>query len=350
VTRSPARGSGRPARPAARPRARPAAQPAGSPVLRTLFWLVVAGLALPALLLTTSRLLDSDNGSMIRLVSFTPVGVVLWGLLVFLLSSRAALRRDHRPLRVGAVVVAGLALFCHLLWVGPQFVGANPAPAAGAEPITVMNANLFEGRADAAQVAATVRREGVDVLVLEEITPDFLADLDAAGIADVLPNRAGGTDPFVAGTMVLSGLSLGKPALLDTEFQSYRMSVGDLTLLAVHPTAPVLPDAWRADHDVIRDEADRSHADLIVGDMNATPDHDVMRKLDGLGFRDAGELANEGPQPTWPANHLGVAPFLPPVIRIDHVLVADTLASLGTRTVDVDGTDHLALIAEVAPR
>jgi len=321
-----------------------------SPFARTVFWLVVAGLALPALLLTTSRLVDSDNGSMIRLVSFTPLGVVLWGLLVFLLSFRAAARTDHRPLRVGAVVAAAVALFLHLLWVGPQFAGANPAPAPGADPVTVMTSNLFEGRADAAQVADVVRREGVDVLVLEEITPDFLADLDAAGIADVLPNRAGGTDRFVAGTMVLSDLPLGEPVLLDTEFQSYRMTVGDMTLLAVHPTAPVLPDAWRADHSVIREDADRSHADLIVGDLNATPDHDVIRRLDGLGFRDAGELANEGQQPTWPANHLGVAPFLPPVIRIDHVLLADTLASLGTRTVEIEGTDHLALIAEVARR
>ena len=84
--------------------------------------------------------------------------------------------------------------------------------------------------------------------------------------------------------------------------------------------------------------------------MNATPDHDVMRKLDDAGFRDAGELANEGWQPTWPANHVGVFPLLPPLVRIDHVLLADTLASLGTHTVDIDGSDHYALVATVAQR
>ena len=318
--------------------------------MRTFFWLVVAGLAFPASLLTLSRVVDSDNGSLLRIVSFTPLGVPLYGVLVFLLAYRAVARKDRRPLRLAAVGAAVLGLALHLWWVGPQFLGENPAPAAGAEPLTVMSANLFEGKADPAQVAATVREEGVDVLVLAEVTPTFLAGLDAAGIADVLPHRAGGTDEFVAGTMVLSNQPLGEPALLNTAFQSYRLTVGDLTVLAVHPTAPTDPRLWRADHEVIRDEADRSHADMIVGDLNATPDHKVLRALDSIGFRDAGELSNEGWQPTWPANHLGVMPLLPPLVRIDHVLLADTLASLGTHTVDIDGTDHLALIATVAAR
>jgi len=37
-------------------------------------------------------------------------------------------------------------------------------------------------------------------------------------------------------------------------------------------------------------------------------------------------------------------------VRIDHVLIGDSLASLGTRTVDIDGTDHLAVVATVARR
>ncbi len=84
--------------------------------------------------------------------------------------------------------------------------------------------------------------------------------------------------------------------------------------------------------------------------MNATPDHDVMRNLDDAGFRDASEAANEGWQPTWPANHVGILPLLPPLIHIDHVLLGDSMASLGTHTVDIDGTDHLALVATVARR
>ena len=91
--------------------------------------------------------------------------------------------------------------------------------------------------------------------MLEEITPDELDRLDAAGLAELLPHRIGEPDEDVAGTMVFSNEQLGEPALLATQFQSYRVQVGSLTLLAVHPVAPVLPQAWRRDHDLIRSEA-----------------------------------------------------------------------------------------------
>ena len=213
-----------------------------------------------------------------------------------------------------------------------------------------MNASSSAGEGDAQDVVDAVRDNHVDILVLEEVTPDALERLDAAGLAQPPPAWVGAPDRDVAGTMVFSNERLGEPALLNTQFHSYRVRVGMLTLLAVHPVAPALPPAWRRDHDVIRDEAVDTDADLIVGDMNATPDHDVMRELDDAGFRDAGALANEGWQPTWPANHVGIFPLLPPLVRIDHVLISDSLASLGTDTVDIDGTDHLALVATVARR
>ena len=213
-----------------------------------------------------------------------------------------------------------------------------------------MTANLFAGLGDAGDVVEAVRRDHVDILVLEEITPMALDRFDAAGLAQRLPHRIGSPDWGVAGTMVFSNERMVEPALLATSRSTlHRVQVGTLTLLAVHPVAPVQPQAWRRDHDLIRREAVDKDADLIVGDMNATSDHEVMRELGDAGFRDAGELANEGWQPTWPANHVGLFPRLPPLVRIDHVLVAPTLASLGQRTpVDSEASrTHLALAATV---
>jgi endonuclease/exonuclease/phosphatase (EEP) superfamily protein YafD len=287
---------------------------------------------------------------MIRLESFTPLGIPLYAALLVLMIIGAVSRPTRRSERVTVALLALAGLALHSWWFSPQVIGDNPAPAAGAEHVTVMNANLFAGAGDAQDVVDAVRDNDVDILVTEEITPDELDRLDAAGLAELLPNRIGEPDEDVAGTMVFSNEQLGEPALLAMQFQSYRVQVGSLTLLAVHPTAPVLPQAWRRDHDLIRSEAVEHDADLIVGDMNATPDHDVMRELDAAGFRDAGELANNGWQPTWPANHVSIFPLLPTLVRIDHVLLADTLASLGTHTVDIDGSDHLALVATVARR
>jgi endonuclease/exonuclease/phosphatase family metal-dependent hydrolase len=315
---------------------------------RVVFWLAAAALGLPALLLTGVRLADTDVGVMIRLESFTPLGIPLYAGLLLLMVIGAVTRPTGRSERVTVAVLALAGLALHSWWFSPQVTGDNPPPAAGAPQITVMNANLFEGRGDAQDVVDAVRDNGVDILVLEEITPTALEKLDEAGLGELLPNRIGVPDLYVAGTMVFSNQRLGKPALLAMQFQSYRVQVGTLTLLAVHPSAPVLPQAWRRDHDVIRSEAVEKDADLIVGDMNATPDHDVMRELDDAGFRDAGELANNGWQPTWPANHVSIFPLLPPLVRIDHVLLGGSMASLGTHTVDIDGSDHLALVATVA--
>ena len=287
---------------------------------------------------------------MIRVESFTPLGLPLYAVLVVLLGVGAAWQRDARkpPMVAAALALVGLGL--HAWWFAPQVIGDQPEPAAGAERITVMNANLYEGRADAEQVVDAVRSNDVDILVLEEITPDLLAQMDAAGLAELLPERVGEPDYMVAGTMILANRPLTDHVRLRTTFQGWEAKYGTLTVLGVHPVAPVDPAGWKADHAAILKQAEADHADLILGDMNATPDHDVMRRLDDAGFRDAGEVANEGWQPTWPANHVGILPLLPPLVRIDHVLIGESMASLGTHTVDIEGTDHLALVATVASR
>jgi endonuclease/exonuclease/phosphatase family metal-dependent hydrolase len=315
---------------------------------RVLLWLAAGALAIPALTLTVARATDTDNGSMVRIEAFTPLGLPLYAVLLVLLAFGAVRQRgDGRaPLVAALLALVGLAL--HAWWFSPQLLGDTPEPADGAQRVTVMNANLFEGKADAEEVVDAVRDNDVDILVLEEITPDLLAQMDAAGLAELLPERVGEPDYMVAGTMILANRPLTDHVRLRTTFQGWEAKYGSLTVLGVHPVAPVDPAGWRADHAAILKQAEADHADLIVGDMNATPDHDVMRRLDDAGFRDAGEVSNEGWQPTWPANHVGILPLLPPLVRIDHVLIGDQLASLGTHTVDIDGSDHLALVATVA--
>jgi endonuclease/exonuclease/phosphatase (EEP) superfamily protein YafD len=288
-----------------------------------------------------------------RLISFTPFGLPLYTSLVVILLLGSLLRRHgRRTPRLAGTLLALIGLALHLWWFSPEILGANPAPAPGAPPITIMNSNLLEGHGDAAQLVAAVRSNHVDLLVTEEITADELARLQAAGLSDLLPYHAGATDAYnnVGGTMVFADQPLTDVHQLPTGFHCYQLKFGSLTMIAAHPVSPEYPSAWFADHKVIREAAVKAHADLIVGDLNATPDHVVLRQLDDAGFHDVSELANEGWQPTYPANHLGFVSWVPPAVDIDHVLVAKTLAGLGTHTVDIDGTDHLSLVAQVALR
>ena len=135
------------------------------------------------------------------------------------------------------------------------------------------------------------------------------------------------------------------------------MGEGDdaLTLLAVHPTAPVPPagaSTWRAEHATLLAAAQESGAALVLGDMNATSDHATMRAWRDAGYRDSLEMVNAGWSPTWPSNGITPAPGLhpPALIQIDHVLVGPALAVTESSTVEVPGSDHRAVVATIALR
>lgn len=319
-----------------------------------LFAVLVLLLGLPAVAFTVARPWDTTIGPVVRLQAFTPLAIPLFGVVLVLCLAGELLRERGRrtPLLVGALL-ALVGLGVQLWWFAPQVTGDNPPPAEGARTVTVMNANIYANHGDPVQLVAEAKRADVDVLVISEITEWAVSRMDEAGLAELLPYRIGTAEGGVQGTMVFANERLGEPERLPTQFESWVVDVGALSMIAAHPVAPVLPGGppqWREEHRMIRQAAVEGEVDLIVGDLNASADHAVFRELEDAGFRDAAEAVNAGWQPTWPANRLGPLSWLPPFVRIDHVLVGPELAVLDVRTVDIEGTDHLAVIAEVARR
>ncbi|MBS43780.1 MAG: hypothetical protein CMH83_11600 [Nocardioides sp.] len=313
---------------------------------------VLGFLAVPALLVTVLRLTEPGAGWAVRVVSFTPYAVPVHAVVLLLLLLGAARARRHGRgagwRMVAAVVVVG-ALALHTVWIAPLYVGsAPPAAAAEGRQVTVLAANVLQGGADADVLVDAVRRHDVDVLVVGEITPAFLAAMDAAGLDDLLPDRAGEPDTDVSGTMVFSDAAvevLDRPATL---FDSLVVRTDGLTVLATHPSPPVLPAQWHTDLATVLTAAKEHDVDVVAGDLNATLDHAPVRRLVVAGWRDCAELANAGLQPTWPA-HGEYPPFPGPVVRIDHVLVGERWTALDASTLDVPGTDHRAVLTTIAP-
>lgn len=320
---------------------------------RALLWLLLAALVLPALAVTGARLVQPRGALGVQLVSFAPVAVLPY--LVALVVLLAVLWRARRrlPVLLAAVAVAGLVAL-HGWWLAPLFTGPTPAPSPDADPVTVMNANSLQGRIDAIGLVQAAADRRVDVLVVEEITTHQLATMESAGLAEGWPYRLGEPGAGVSRTMVFSRFPLADGERLDTTFDGWAVTVatptGDLRLLAVHPSPPTDPDRWRADLAVVARAA--GDADLVVGDLNATLDHGPLREILDTGLRDAAELANAGWQPTWP--HEGefrpAGIPLPPFVAIDHVLLGSDMTALWARTVVVPGSDHAALVAQVAAR
>jgi endonuclease/exonuclease/phosphatase (EEP) superfamily protein YafD len=315
-----------------------------------LFWCAVLVVMVPALLLTMSRLVEPSGGRWIRAVSFTPFAMFLYlGVLVVLAVGTLRRRSGRSVVTIGVACLAAVGLTLHVWWFAPMVTGANPPPK-GAQTLRVMTANVYGGSGDGVALVEAVSREDVDLLVVEEIAESQLAAMESAGIDELLPYSVGETGALGQGTMVFSRQPLGQATHLDTTWDGWQTTMGDLTLLAVHPISPTDPEGWRSDHAAILAAAEASHPDLIVGDLNATVDHEPMRRLADAGYRSATELANEGWQPTWPAyGVVHVAGMeVPRLVQIDHVLVGHRLAALGTHTLTIPGADHRALVAELA--
>jgi endonuclease/exonuclease/phosphatase family metal-dependent hydrolase len=312
--------------------------------LRSLLLRVVAVALLgAALLLTTARIVQPDEAPWPLLVAFTPLALAPY-LVAALLVLGPALGRRRGAVVLLALAVAGVAV--HLWWLAPLLTGGRPAPAAGSEPLTVMFLSMDAGRADPRQVVAAAADRDVDVLGLGEVTADALAALQGAGLVAQFPHRAGLAGPGATGTMLFSRHPVVKASSLPTGYGSVRARLDvdgrELRVLAVRLRPLDDVAGWSTDHAQVL-EAAQGGVDLVLGDLNATLDHERLQRLERAGMRDVTELVNGGWQPTWPAQVV-------PLVQLDHVLVGDDLTGLSSDVVRIDDTDHGAVVAQVAWR
>lgn len=311
--------------------------------------LAVAGLLLGSVLLAAVRVADPGARRLIELASLSPLGLPLAGTALL----GALLLRRPRGARVVAVVAATTLVAIHGWWLAPLYAGDRPA--AGSASLVVLAQNFEYGDAEA--LVDLVREEDVDVLVLTDANGTRIDPLLAAGIEESLPHSAGIGEE---GAVVLSRFAVTDTRLLYDESESRLVELeapglGPVTIAAVHTRPPYDPDAWRGDHEQVRTalaavRADADRAVVVAGDLNATLAHAPLRRLVDLGLTDSAVQANAGWSPTWPAGshqrRLGLT--VPAFAAIDHVLTSPRLVATSSRTVDLRGADHRAVLATIS--
>jgi endonuclease/exonuclease/phosphatase (EEP) superfamily protein YafD len=247
-------------------------------------------------------------------------------------------------------LIAAIAAAAVVLGVMVQLPYYLPSTAAGRPRLTVLQANLKLGAADPAAVVRCVRTHAVDLLATEEVTAGEQQRLLAAGLGTVLPHRYTRPSPGGSGLGIWSRFPLAdQQSLPGFELGVLHARVaapsGDLIFAAVHllPPYPYPPDEWLAEtarlHRVI---ADLGRPAVIAGDFNATVDHTQFRALLTRGYADAARQAGAGYLATYPADR-----WFGPVIGIDHVLSRGAAAT-SVRTVDLPGSDHRGVLAQIA--
>lgn len=284
---------------------------------------------------------------LVPLMTFTPyMGLTsLVPLLVCLVTRRWA------PAAVALVVCL---LFAGAL-IGRWLPG--PRPHVAGPRLRVMTSNLYLGRGDARTVVRLVREQGVDVLGLEELTPEEVARLDAAGLRRLLPHRNVDARPGAGGTGLYSRFPLTrrKPYnSLDINGEPRALvrvpGARPFELQVIHPPPPIHGQApqWRhmlselPKPGVGDGGSARGAPQMLIGDFNATLDHAQLRDLLDDGYVDAADATGKGYETTWPAGRR-----FPPEITIDHVLLDPRMRAEDVSVWLVPRSDHRALLATV---
>jgi endonuclease/exonuclease/phosphatase (EEP) superfamily protein YafD len=311
--------------------------------------LAVIGLLLGSLLLAAVRVADPEARRLIELASLSPLGLPLAGTALL----GALLLHRPRGARVVAVVAATTLLAVHAWWLAPLYSGDRPA--GGSASLVVLAQNFEYGDPEA--LVELVREEDVDVLVLTDASSARIDPLLAAGIEEWLPHSAGIGE---GGAVVLSRIPVTGTELLYDESESRLVELeapglGALTIAAVHTRPPYDPVAWRRDHEQVRTSlaavrADADRAVVVAGDLNATLAHAPVRRLVDLGLSDSAVQANAGWSPTWPSGshqrRFGLT--VPAFAAIDHVLTSPRLVATSSRTVELPGADHRAVLVTIS--
>jgi endonuclease/exonuclease/phosphatase (EEP) superfamily protein YafD len=218
--------------------------------------------------------------------------------------------------------------------------------------IVTMTSNLRVGQGDPREVVDAVRHHHVDVLMLEELTPEEQTRLLDAGLGELLPYHVSDPRSGAQGTGLWSRYPLTdttKRTDFSFAFVTAHVSIpgvtGEPLLIATHMAGPV-PDSTRWNHDIghlpsVLRSLDPAIPTIIGGDFNATPDVAQFRRVLATGFHDAAQQAGAGMTRTYPSDT-----WYPPLIAIDHVLTRGAVARTA-KTLEIRGSDHRALLVTV---
>jgi endonuclease/exonuclease/phosphatase family metal-dependent hydrolase len=229
---------------------------------------------------------------------------------------------------------------------------AGPEPAADGPRLVVMTANLYVGRGDPAAVVAAVRAYRVDVLSLQELTPEELGRLDAAGLRRLLPYRVAKPDGGASGSGLFARVPLRAlpehplPGIAHQPAAALTVAGTPLRVKVAHPRPPISRGAEpqrRAAMEAMPASDSRGDVQLIAGDFNATLDQRALRALLDRGYTDAADAAGAGLTWTWPVRD---HPHLLPITN-DHVLLDHRVRARSVTALRIPGSDHRALIANL---
>jgi endonuclease/exonuclease/phosphatase (EEP) superfamily protein YafD len=255
----------------------------------------------------------------------------------------------RRPLAVVAAATATAHLCSALSGLGAPVRG--PSPAGTLPALRLFSANVYHANPDLGRIGQEIRAAAPDLVALQEVDPDGAARLQRSGVLARFPYAVTDLRKSPSGIGLWSRLPVADSQVQDVHGMAVikaTILVGShrLRLYSVHTVAPLGDDRvrWRAQLRWVEEEIRRERGPLVVaGDFNATRYHHSFRRLLSERLEDAHERRGTGWATTWPRNRWP----LPPLMRLDHVLVSPDIGVRSVREGIGQGSDHRPIIAEL---
>ncbi len=228
---------------------------------------------------------------------------------------------------------------------------AQAEQPSAASPLRLMSFNVFAFNRDHERMLRHVRRELPDVLVLIEVTPEWVPAVRE--LAAQYPHRWINVGDAASGIAMMSREQPSAAATIDLAGRgapSYLLTFGQgptaLSVLGTHFSWPLgrrVSEIRNAQLEALaRLARAQPHPLVVMGDLNITPfSPRFTRMLREGGLRRC--VPGAGFTPTWPAH------FPPFYIQIDHCLASAGVYARNFKVGDYLGSDHYPISVEVSP-
>lgn len=218
--------------------------------------------------------------------------------------------------------------------------------------VRLMTANLlYKDGASTVSLADAIETVRPDVLAVQELTPSLIP-----AIEDRFPRLFATAGDLAVGMAAMRPVGwrelpmphrAGVLASLDPE--QWPEFAGPVEIVTMHLRNPIGGLPWSTTRDrrgqieAVERLASASPVmrRVVCGDMNATSRWPAYRRLTRSLFDEIGAI-EESPPPTWAPRRSGRR-----LLRIDHVLVSG-IRVVSSRTVRIDGSDHDAVVVDLA--
>lgn len=256
------------------------------------------------------------------------------------------------PRRRRSAACFGALAVVNLVVILPLYFGRTPTLELGTPTVRAMLANVNTQTGNAAAVAAAIRLFNPDIVVLEEVSAQWLTDLkpvlDGYPYAEQDPREDNfgiglwSRFPFVRSRIDFIGTA-GVPSII-VEMDTPQ---GRCTVMATHPFPPIGREysAFRNGQlaELPRSVRQASSPVVLLGDLNVTPwNHHFKRLLKQSGLKDSAQ--GRGVYPTWPTCN----PLM--LIPLDHCLYSHGIEIMNRQTGPQMGSDHFPVIVDFVIR